>query len=127
MTHDQIVAALQRGYQLDDARESRRGCYPIRKPTPRTKAQADGGRPRPRRQAGPDRVRRRLRHLRRWERVSAQELLARLVDELPAPERVEPFAFLEDERLPLRITLVEPAAFVLACVQAAWGPYGPQN
>jgi hypothetical protein len=38
MTHDQIVAALQRGYQLDDARESRRGCYPIRKPAPRTKA-----------------------------------------------------------------------------------------
>jgi hypothetical protein len=36
MTHDQIVAALQRGYQLDDARESRRGCYPIRKPVPRT-------------------------------------------------------------------------------------------
>jgi hypothetical protein len=35
MTHDQIVAALQRGYQLDDARESRRGCYPIRKPAPR--------------------------------------------------------------------------------------------
>jgi len=26
MTHDQIVAALQRGYQLDDARKSRRGC-----------------------------------------------------------------------------------------------------
>ena len=38
MTHDQIVAALRRGYQLDDARESRRGCYPIRKPAPRTKA-----------------------------------------------------------------------------------------
>jgi hypothetical protein len=37
MTHDQIVAALQRGYQLDDARRSRRGCYPIRKPAPRTK------------------------------------------------------------------------------------------
>jgi hypothetical protein len=36
MTHDQIVAALQRGYQLDDARESRRGCYPIRKPVPRS-------------------------------------------------------------------------------------------
>ena len=36
MTHDQIVAALQRGYQLDDARESRRGCYPVRKPAPRT-------------------------------------------------------------------------------------------
>jgi hypothetical protein len=36
MTHDQIVAALRRGYQLDDARESRPGCYPIRKPAPRT-------------------------------------------------------------------------------------------
>jgi hypothetical protein len=54
--------------------------------------------------------------------MSAQELLGRLVDELPAPERVEPFAFLEDERLPLTVTLVEPAAFALACVQASWGP-----
>ena len=36
MTHDQIVAALRRDYQLDDARESRRACYPIRKPGPRT-------------------------------------------------------------------------------------------
>jgi hypothetical protein len=36
MTHDKIVAALRRGYQLDDARESRRGCYPIREPAPRT-------------------------------------------------------------------------------------------
>jgi hypothetical protein len=36
MTHDQIVAALRRGDQLDDARESRRGCYPLRKPAPRT-------------------------------------------------------------------------------------------
>ncbi len=35
MTHDQIVAALQRDYQLDDARESRRGCYPIRESAPR--------------------------------------------------------------------------------------------
>ena len=59
--------------------------------------------------------------------MSAQELLARLVDELPVPERVEPFVFLEDELLPLRITLVEPAAFVLACVQAAWGLHGLQN
>ena len=59
--------------------------------------------------------------------MSLQELLARLADDLPAPVRVKPFAFLEDERLPLRITLVEPGAFVLACVQAAWGPYGPQN
>jgi len=45
MTHDQIVAALRRGYQLDDARESRRGCYPIRKPAARETSQADGGRP----------------------------------------------------------------------------------
>jgi hypothetical protein len=59
--------------------------------------------------------------------VSAPELLARLDDELPAPERVEPFAFLEDELLPLTLTPVEPAAFVLACVQAAWGPHGPKN
>lgn len=59
--------------------------------------------------------------------MSAQELLGRLVDELPAPERVEPFAFLEDECLPLTVTLVEPAAFLLACVQAAWGPHGPRN
>jgi hypothetical protein len=59
--------------------------------------------------------------------VSAQEFLARLVDELPAPERIEPIAFLEDELLPLTLTPVEPAAFVLACVQAAWGPSGPEN
>ena len=59
--------------------------------------------------------------------MSAQQLIARLVDELPEPERVEPFAFLEDKLLPLRMTLVEPAAFALACVQAAWGPHGPQN
>ena len=58
--------------------------------------------------------------------MRAQELLARLV-ELPAPERVEPFAFLEDELLPLTLTPVEPAAFVLACVLAAWGPRGPAN
>ena len=45
MTHDQIVAALQRGYQLDDARESRRGCYPIRKPTPRPKLRHMQGAP----------------------------------------------------------------------------------
>ena len=59
--------------------------------------------------------------------VSAQELLARLVDELPAPERVEPFAFLEDELLPQTLAPVEPTAFILACVQAAWGPHGPKN
>jgi hypothetical protein len=59
--------------------------------------------------------------------VTAQELLAGLVDELPAPERVEPSAFIEDELLPLALAPVEPAAFALACVQAAWGPYGPRN
>ena len=59
--------------------------------------------------------------------MSAHELLGRLVDELPAPERVEPFAFLEAERLPLKLTPLEPAAFLLACVHAAWGPHGPRN
>ena len=47
MTHDQIVAALQRGFQLDDARESRRGCYPIRKPVPRAKLRRIAGDPLP--------------------------------------------------------------------------------
>jgi hypothetical protein len=62
MTHDQIVAALQRGYQLDDARESRRGCYPIRKPTPRPKlrqirdAQLSPDKPDPTGFGEPDRV-----------------------------------------------------------------------
>jgi hypothetical protein len=59
--------------------------------------------------------------------VSVQELLAGLVDELPAPERVEPLAFLQDELLPLALAPVEPAAFALACVQATWGPFGPRN
>jgi hypothetical protein len=59
--------------------------------------------------------------------MTAQELLAGLVDELPAPERVEPLAFIEGEPLPLAMAPVEPAAFVLACVQAAWGPHGPRN
>lgn len=59
--------------------------------------------------------------------MSAQELLARLVDELPVPERVEPLAFIDDELLPLAMAPVEPAAFVLECVRAAWGPDGPQN
>jgi hypothetical protein len=47
MTHDQIVAALQRSYQLDDGRESRRGCYPIRKPAPRTTARRRWDDPQP--------------------------------------------------------------------------------
>ena len=59
--------------------------------------------------------------------MSAQQLLAGLVDELPPPERVEPFVFLVDELLPLALAPVEPVAFVLACVQASWGPYGPRN
>jgi len=59
--------------------------------------------------------------------VTARGLLAGLVDELPAPERVGPLAFIEDELLPLAMAPVEPAAVVLACVQAAWGPLGPRN
>jgi hypothetical protein len=59
--------------------------------------------------------------------VTAHELLAGLVDELPAPERVEPLAFVEDELLPLAMAPVEPAAFVLACAKAAWGPHGLRN
>jgi hypothetical protein len=59
--------------------------------------------------------------------AEAPSPLPHLVDELPAPERVEPLAFLEDELLPLALAPVEPAAFVLACVQAVWGPYGPRN
>jgi hypothetical protein len=47
MTHDQIVAALRRGYQLDDARGSRRGCYPIRKPVPPTAGRRMGDDPLP--------------------------------------------------------------------------------
>jgi hypothetical protein len=38
MTHDHNVAALQRGDKFKDARESRPGCYPIRKPAPRIRA-----------------------------------------------------------------------------------------
>ena len=47
MTHAQIVAALQRDYQLDDARKSRRDCYPIRKPAPRTTVRLMGDDPPP--------------------------------------------------------------------------------
>jgi hypothetical protein len=53
MTHDQIVAALRRGYQLDDARESRRGCYPIREPAPRTTVRRRGDDPLPSGISGP--------------------------------------------------------------------------
>ena len=59
--------------------------------------------------------------------MTAQELLAGLTEELPAPERVEPSAFIEDDLLPLAMAPVEPAAFVIACVQAAWGPHGLRN
>jgi hypothetical protein len=59
--------------------------------------------------------------------MSAQELLSAVVDELPAPPRVEPFAFLPDDLLPRALTLVEPAAFALACAQMLWGPAGPRN
>jgi hypothetical protein len=59
--------------------------------------------------------------------MTAQELLAGLIEELPAPERVEPWAFIEDDLLPLAMAPVEPAAFVLACAKAAWGPHGLRN
>jgi hypothetical protein len=59
--------------------------------------------------------------------MSAQELLSAVVDELPSPPPVEPFAFLDDDLLPRALTLVEPAAFALACVQALWGLRGPHN
>ena len=59
--------------------------------------------------------------------MTARELLAALVDELPAGEPVVPLAFIEDALLPLAMAPVEPAAFVLACVQAAWGHHGPRN
>jgi hypothetical protein len=59
--------------------------------------------------------------------MTNQELLSALVNELPAPARVEPFVLLDDDRLPRAFTPVEPAAFVLACAQALWGPHGPRN
>jgi hypothetical protein len=59
--------------------------------------------------------------------MSVHELLSGLVDELPAPAAVEPFAFLEDDLLPRALTLVEPTAFALACAQALWGAGGPRN
>jgi len=59
--------------------------------------------------------------------MRVRKLLAGLVDELPAPERVEPLAFIEDELLPRAMAPVEPAAFVIACVQAAWGFHGLRN
>ena len=59
--------------------------------------------------------------------MSAHELISALVHELPAPAPVEPFAFLDDQRVPRAFTRVEPTAFALACVQAMWGPRGPRN
>jgi hypothetical protein len=59
--------------------------------------------------------------------MSAQQLLAALVDELPASAPVEPFVFLDDEALPRALSPVEPAAFALACAQALWGAHGPRN
>jgi hypothetical protein len=59
--------------------------------------------------------------------MSASELLSRLADELPAPPRVAPTAFLEDDLLPHGLAPVEPTAFALACAQAIWGPRGPRN
>jgi hypothetical protein len=59
--------------------------------------------------------------------MSARDLIAAVVDELPAPAPVEPFVLLDDARLPQTLALVEPTAFALACAQALWGPRGPRN
>jgi hypothetical protein len=59
--------------------------------------------------------------------MSARDLLAALVDELPASAPVEPFAFVDDDLLPHALAPVEPTAFALACAQALWGPHGPRN
>jgi hypothetical protein len=59
--------------------------------------------------------------------MSVRQLLAALVDEVPAPAPVEPCAFLDDDLLPQALTPVEPAAFALACAQALWGAHGPRN
>jgi hypothetical protein len=59
--------------------------------------------------------------------MNAQGLLSALVDELPAPTLVEPFAFLDDDLLPPALTPVEPAAFAIACAQGLWGARGPRN
>jgi hypothetical protein len=59
--------------------------------------------------------------------MSPAEILSNLVDELPAPVLVEPFAFVHDELLPTALILLEPVAFALACVQGSWGPNGPRN
>jgi hypothetical protein len=59
--------------------------------------------------------------------MSAQELISTLVDELPAPAAIEPLAFLDDRLAPPAFTPLEPAAYVLACVQSLWGARGPRN
>src|SRR4051812_571262 len=59
--------------------------------------------------------------------MSARQLLAAPVDELPECAPVEPSAFVDDDRLPGALSLVEPAAFALACSQALWGDHGPRN
>ena len=55
--------------------------------------------------------------------MSAQQLLSAVVDELPAPAPVEPFAFLDDDRLPRALTLVEPAAFALTSQAPGGKPF----
>jgi hypothetical protein len=67
------------------------------------------------------------RHGHERQAVTARELLGGLVDELPAPERAQPLAYIEDQLLPLVIAPVEPAAFVLACIRAAWASHGLRN
>jgi hypothetical protein len=59
--------------------------------------------------------------------VSPHDLVARLIDEIPAPEYLLPVTFLDDEALPLALAPVEPRAFIVACNQALWGTLGSLN
>ncbi len=59
--------------------------------------------------------------------MSAAELLAGMVDEVPPAVVVVPVAFVEDPLLPAGLAPVEPVAFALECAFALWGPRGPLN
>jgi hypothetical protein len=53
--------------------------------------------------------------------MSAAELFARLTDEWPAAEPVVSVVVLADDLLPRALAPVEPVAFALAALRAAWG------
>jgi hypothetical protein len=126
MTHDQIVAALQRGYKVEDARESRRGFHPIRKPAPRTKPRRMGDARLPSDKPDPTGFGDGLRHLRRWKRkrpgapgaTRRRTARARACRAVRVPRRRALAAEDHARRAGCLRTRVRPAA---------WGPYGPQN